>query len=68
MAKLNFLVHGREGFDASMLEKHVTATAMLNEAVHSRELYIKIMTFKFDNTLGLTNQQIYDKIMRVLSK
>jgi hypothetical protein len=63
MAKLKIVVHDRVGFDAKMLEKHVTSTAMLEEAVNSKELYAKIMSFRFTNTLGLTNGQIYAKII-----
>jgi hypothetical protein len=63
MDKLKFVVHGRENFTPEMIEKHETARKMTEEAVNSKELYDKIMAFTFDNTLGLTNQQIYSKIM-----
>lgn len=62
-SRLKVVVHSRDGFTDAEVKKHEVACTMLENVVNSVEFRERLLAKKLVRTEGLTNLQIYQKIM-----
>lgn len=60
---LRIKVHKAEGFSNEQLQKYFKAVELTQVILNSEEFYKELMKLKLTNTKGMSNQQIYDKMM-----